>query len=336
MDEKMDWAEAARYLAGESSEGERAHFEAWIAANPARAELIESLRPLMGRQNAPAAAVDVESAWQKLDARTREPVLRVVPGVGPRNRFLQMSFARAIAASLLVAAGVGAWMLVRAPETPAVETRFATRSGERRSFTLDARTRVFLAPATTMIVTTRNGSARSVQLSGEGYFTVLHDEDKPFSVYTSGAVIRDIGTKFSVRALPGSARTEVIVTDGAVHMRSTVAGADTTGLVVRAGESASSDDPRVARLSAAEMERSLGWVRGELSFVDAPLTQVASELERWYGVPIRIEGSELRSRTLTVTFAGESLDQALAAIARTLGVRYERGKPGGAAVIRSR
>ena len=332
----MDWAEAARYLAAESPATERANFEAWLAADPARAELLDSLRPVMALRHSPAPEVDIELAWRKLSALTREPMLVATPAPSRWFRFPELSLASAIAAALLVVAGAGTWMLTRPTEAPDVMRQFATRAGERKNLTLDGRTRVSLAPATTMIVTTRNGSVRSVRLSGEGYFSVIHRDNQPFSVYTREVVIRDLGTRFSVRALPDSPRTEVIVAEGAVQMRSAASGDRTSGVVVRAGETASSDNAQVSHVSAAVLQRSLGWTRGELSFVDAPLTAVAADLERWYGVPIRVEGLDLRSRTLTATFAGETLDQALAAIVRTLGVRYERDAPAGAVVIRAR
>lgn len=334
MVEEMDWGEAARYLAGESQAADRARFEAWMAGDPARAELVNTLRPLMTQRRGPEPTVDVEQAWRKLSGRTREPLYPLASAAASRFRSTRLSFASAIAATLLVVAA-GTWMLTRGAQTPDSVRQFATRAGERKTLSLDGRTSVSLAPATTMIVTSRNGAARSVRLSGEGYFIVTHHQNEPFSVYTRDVVIRDIGTRFSVRALPGSSRTEVIVEEGAVSMRGMASGSDTAGVVVRSGETASSNDTRVVELSPAALQRSIGWTRGEISFVDAPLSSVASDLERWYGVPIRVEGSAIRSRTLTATFAGETLDQALAAIVRTLGLRYNRESPTGAVVIRA-
>ena len=140
----------------------------------------------------------------------------------------------------------------------------------------------------------------------------------------------------SVRAFRRSARTEVVVAEGAVEIRSTVSGSDTAGLIVRAGETASSESGKLSVARPANLQHSLGWLRGELVFVDVPLTQVALELERWYGTPVRVEGDNVRSRSLTVTFAGESLSQALDAIARTLDVRYARDPRTGAIVIQAR
>jgi ferric-dicitrate binding protein FerR (iron transport regulator) len=57
---------------------------------------------------------------------------------------------------------------------------------------------------------------------------------------------------------------------------------------------------------------------------DAPLSQVATELRRWYGIELRVTDSATARRRLTATFAGESPEQAMAIIGAALGARIER------------
>jgi transmembrane sensor len=66
------------------------------------------------------------------------------------------------------------------------------------------------------------------------------------------------------------------------------------------------------------------FASGRLIFADAPLSDVAEELSRWYGVQVRIVDSALLERHLTSTFEGESLDEVLRIIGMTLDVRYTR------------
>jgi transmembrane sensor len=73
------------------------------------------------------------------------------------------------------------------------------------------------------------------------------------------------------------------------------------------------------------VERLLGWTRGELVFEDTPLSDVARDLERWFDVQVRIEDPALRSRPWTVQLRiGESLDTALEVLQQALQVRAER------------
>jgi len=85
------------------------------------------------------------------------------------------------------------------------------------------------------------------------------------------------------------------------------------------------------------VERLLGWTRGELVFEDVVLSDVARDLERWFDVQVRIEDAALRSLHVTTTFPiGESLDAILEVVQTMLsskGVRAERN--GNVVTIRS-
>jgi ferric-dicitrate binding protein FerR (iron transport regulator) len=66
------------------------------------------------------------------------------------------------------------------------------------------------------------------------------------------------------------------------------------------------------------------WVNGKVAFRDAPLSQVAAELHRWYGVTLRVDDSALLSRKVTTSFEGESAEQALRILGLTIDARITR------------
>ena len=73
------------------------------------------------------------------------------------------------------------------------------------------------------------------------------------------------------------------------------------------------------------VERLLGWTRGELVFEDTPLSDVARELERWFDVQVRIEDPAVASLRWSVPLRiGDPLDTILDLVSRTVGVRAER------------
>ena len=77
----------------------------------------------------------------------------------------------------------------------AATKEFATSIGARDSVVLADGSRVILGPASHIVV-----RGREVELTtGEAFFVVVHNEKRPFTVRVGGAVIRDIGTEFSVR-----------------------------------------------------------------------------------------------------------------------------------------
>ena len=72
---------------------------------------------------------------------------------------------------------------------------------------------------------------RRVELKGEAYFAIKHDETRKFVVDIDGVLIRDIGTEFNVKA-PADAHTiEVVVNEGEVMFYTD----EDSGVYLRAG-----------------------------------------------------------------------------------------------------
>jgi transmembrane sensor len=198
-----------------------------------------------------------------------------------------------------------------------VAREYSTGIGQRDSIVLVDGTRVLLGPASWIL-----SSGRKVQLHGEAYFDVVHDAREPFVVVTGDAIIRDIGTKFSVHSDSAQA-VRVVVSEGAVRI---VAGLrDSVNL--SAGDVGVVEPPPGGRVQAsrgAATEDDLAWTRGRLVFRDASMAEVAADLRRWYGVQLRVSDTALLRRHFTGSFANESPDRVLSVIALALNARVDR------------
>ncbi len=334
MPDQIDWTAAAKYLAGEGSASERAKFEAWLSENPDRAALVSPLASAFSSSQAPA--VDVDAAWSKLRgemekspvvAKERGRILSLVPGIwsAPRHKSRRAYWAL----PALAAAGLAAVLLPRAwkeafpPSASVSEFRtVATAAGERKSLTLDDGISVLLGPSTSLDIERAAGGKRRMSLNGEAYFTVRHDPRRRLSVRTASALIEDIGTEFNVRSVAGVPRTEVSVVEGIVALRS--ARGASAPLELRAGSSGIVDADAPPRLSpGSERRDALAWTRGELVFRGTRMSEVALELDRWYGLQVSLSDPALGARTLSARFAGESGDTVVRVIAQTLGISYQ-------------
>jgi transmembrane sensor len=339
MTDELDWTLAAKYLAGELSAKERADFAAWVSANPSRAAQMSSLDKAFGSSIMPA--VDVDRAWstvsEGMDASPRSVASRTsVPELSPRHRV--MSFSRPkrravyLALPALAAAGLAAFLMpsirsaisfhtISRPEF----TTIATATGERRSVVIAHGIGVILGPSTSLELEQEIAGKRIVRLNGEAYFTVAHDQRRRLYVRTASALIEDIGTAFNVRALAGAARTDIAVVEGVVALRSAQgASASATVLNVSAGGTGTVEGAAPPRFTpGVRSDDAVAWTQGQLAFRDAPLSQVALELNRWYGLHVSISDPSLATRTLSARFAGESVETVLNVIARTLGISYQ-------------
>jgi transmembrane sensor len=175
---------------------------------------------------------------------------------------------------------------------------------------------VILGPSSRVALADAYGArTRELTLDGQAFFDVVHDDGRPFIVRTASATLRDVGTSFSVRT--DSARgTRVAVTSGAVDLVSSQAAVGSP-TVLHAGDRAEVTGDRMQVERGVVTGDELSWTHGVLVFHDAPLTTVASELRRWYGLELVVNDSTIASRRLTATFdraSGDDVGRVLAAV----------------------
>jgi transmembrane sensor len=196
----------------------------------------------------------------------------------------------------------------------------ATGAGEKRTITLADGSRIVVAPLSRVEM----AGDRSARLVGEAYFVVMHDSSRPFRVETGDATIEDLGTSFVVRAGSGPEPTFVAVQEGVVSLAPAASRRGTDALILREGESGLVSTGRAVRADSATWSHALAWTRGEIVFDEMPLRDVAREINRWFGITVLLSDSSLERRTFTARLTGESLDDVLEAIDRSLGLRHTR------------
>lgn len=142
---------------------------------------------------------------------------------------------------------------------------------------------------------------RTVQLRGEGFFDV-RTTSRPFVVETHNATVSVLGTQFNVRSWRGDTQpgTDVIVTEGRVAVRAR-AGAG-KAVEVAANQMSRVDGPRGVPTSPTDVDATdrLAWRRGGISYVNQPVVDVLSDLERRFGLEIHLEGPVSPTRRLTL------------------------------------
>ncbi|MGH7359589.1 MAG: FecR family protein, partial [Gemmatimonadaceae bacterium] len=117
---------------------------------------------------------------------------------------------------------------------------------------------------------------------------------------------------------------QVAVAEGRVALRSDRAPAGGGAVLTRGQLGSLTRSDTIATVSEADLEAHLGWAEGRLAFRNAPITDVVTQIGRWYDVEVRLADASLASRHLTLSFSDEPLGAVLQAIALSLDARYER------------
>jgi ferric-dicitrate binding protein FerR (iron transport regulator) len=169
-----------------------------------------------------------------------------------------------------------------------------------------------------------SGKTRDVVLTGEGFFKVAHNPEKPFIVKAANLNIKAVGTTFNVLAYPGNDIIETTLVNGKVVLdqieqngKSRTIGTMTPGQHVdyslRTGDIAS---------TKGKVEKYISWTDGKLIFEDTPILQVTERLSRMFNVTFEVN-DEIKEYVYTVTLADESLSQILDLITIATPVVYK-------------
>src|SRR5204862_4014535 len=129
------------------------------------------------------------------------------------------------------------------------------------------------------------GARRVRMADAEAVFDVTHDARRPFLVAVGDRQVRVVGTQFNLRHRDG--RVALTVSRGTVEVRP--AGApDAQATRVTVGQQLThADGERAETLAAAEPDAAFAWTNGQLIYRDRPLSEVAGDLTRRFGVPVR-------------------------------------------------
>ena len=226
------------------------------------------------------------------------------------------------------------------PEVKLAQSEVATKSGSRTRIQLPDGSLVWLNGSSKLVYDNKNfgEKLRQVTLSGEAYFDVVKNANKPFIIHTAKMDIKVLGTSFNVKAYPGEKNSETSLVRGSIevtlkgHSEKIMMKANDK-LVVRNDEAAWEEKEPLAAKKKAEKTgisfMTLGhltfsadnntiletaWVDNKLIFDNESFEDVAVKMERWYGVIIRFNNNKLKSLHMTGTFEKESVTEALAAL----------------------
>jgi transmembrane sensor len=256
-------------------------FEAWLAADPAHADAYRRLA---------VADADMDDLLRSLPSAQPSVVAPLRRAV-TRRAWL----GGAIAASIAGVIGFG--VIERQPALYPVETA----PGVRRSVMLEDGSRIALNGGTRVILDRRN--ARFAVLErGEALFDVIHHEDAPFRVAVGDATLVDVGTRFNV--LREGRTTAVQVAEGAV-----IYNPDGEAVRLDPGQALRAIDGEAhLQLTAVSPAAVAGWREGRLIYDGQPMADIAADLARWSGQPVRADPRVATRRFRGVLSLGDGDD----------------------------
>jgi transmembrane sensor len=190
--------------------------------------------------------------------------------------------------------------LVPAKKTVPVLTQkieYTSEKGSVSTIHLEDGSEIWLSSASKITLTKCSDGKMSAQLNGEAYFDMIPDPTRKFSVDLGYYKLKDIGTKFNVRAYNSEPEVYTTLIDGQIDLFNCE---NRSVLSMKPGDYMYFDK-LTNRMEATQCDPTIpsAWKDGKFVFIDKTLSEICKELENWYNVQIIIQNKSLATAKYT-------------------------------------
>ncbi len=307
----------AKYLLQEASDSEIATVQNWITQSEENKKYVEHFKLLWdeSKKIAVLSTSNEEEAWQRFKTKLKSPKAKtkLVPFMG-KVKGLR------IAAAILVFV-LGAWFLKNMLTNNIINKSIIVKT--QKNIVIDT------LPDNSMVTLNKNssieytsafttGDKRAIKLTGEAFFSVTPNKNKPFIIAVNDIEVKVVGTSFNIRTVNG--QTEVIVKTGMVQVtknNKTIILAPQEKLITNALETNLTKQVTTDKLFNY-------YASKEFVCEETPLWRLVQVLQEAYDTPIEIGRKSLANLPITTTFANEPLEVVLQIIATTFDIKVVR------------
>jgi len=349
MENDRIWNLIAKKLAGEATAGDLKELESVLRLDPDLHYSLEALHD-MWKKKSEQKPEEAEIAFQRhMDRMQTLGVDMGAPEMGssldifpePPRRFMNWKrIAFAVSGFLLLTIGFH-FLSIKSPASSLPQKQVwevVTRNGSKTNLLLPDGTTVWLNAGSRLVYDSLYGSRfREVTLSGEAYFDVVKNANKPFIIHTGKINIRVLGTVFNVKSYPGEKTIETSLIKGSIEVTFTslpskkIILKPNQKLVINKSETVSNTASNhvirasmpfisiqhLKRIGSDSTIAETGWMQNRLYFSDMSFHDLLKSMERKYGVSFKLSDVSLDTIHFTGSFQNETVPQALDALRLT-------------------
>jgi len=325
------------------------YWQNWLTRNPHKHLIVAEASRILESIGSEQSVVPVAVIDQEIEKLLQAINLQAGPEAESRNIHRLSSKWKYLAAAILLTGILGAstWMFTRKVKLPEkfdysditstlqlIEN--VNTSKNTIAVALPDGTTVKLA-ANSRISYERNFDSlatRDVFLSGQAFFNVKKNPDRPFRVFANEIVAKVLGTSFSIRSFEKDTTIQVTVSSGkvSVYAQGQMTIKESAKPNKPGGIILTPNQQLVYEKSSQEFQKILlenpvmivaAPSNKSITYEDAPIDSVFDDLGRAYGINIVYDNELLRSCTITADLTNESFYRKLDLICSAVGAKYE-------------
>jgi ferric-dicitrate binding protein FerR (iron transport regulator) len=278
---------------------EQNQIDSFIKANPKE---YETLKKVWNTKSVQITDFNTPKAWDTIQPKLKKET-KIIPLYKRIGRI-------AAAAAIFTFIALSGYYTIEFVQQPNILLAHANVSEKGKTIVLSDGSKVWLNTGATLSFPEEfDDNFRNVTLTGEAFFEVEKNPEKPFIVNMDNASVTVLGTSFNISS--STEKTEVTVATGKVKVA--------TGLeyvFITKGYSASVSPQQVIKHQTKDMNY-LSWKTGEFVFNDLDMFQVIADLNTYYPNGITISDNWENHCSLTAHFKQAKLQEVLEIIGLT-------------------
>jgi ferric-dicitrate binding protein FerR (iron transport regulator) len=242
-------------------------------------------------------------AWKNIDSATEKQV----KVISIRTRLLRI----AAAVIFIAASGVALHFITQSNST----ITFSNYNLTAKEISLPDGTTVWLKKGAELSYID-NTTTREVTFSGEGYFDVFKNANKPFIIKDKKIKTTVLGTSFN---LISADSTSLSLVEGKVSFEEITN--PTNKVIITPGNSVSFNNNKIKTYTTSNQNFN-SWKTGVLTFKNNNLEYVSNVLENYYNTTIKLSNESTNNCLFTGEFKNESLTNILDVMSFTYDMKY--------------
>lgn len=165
-----------------------------------------------------------------------------------------------------------------------------------------------------------NSKRRKVELTGEAFFKISTDINRPFIIDAGNGEVTVLGTSFNVISNNGNNEMEVVVASGRVMV---VSEDGTKSLTLEPGQLGVINNNVSSSMVNTDINY-LSWNTEILTFEGTRLEDVFADLKRVHNISVEVNNNDILNRQLTSLFNNDSADTIIKTICLSFNLRFEK------------
>lgn len=196
-----------------------------------------------------------------------------------------------------------------------------TPNGKTYQIVLPDGSRVWLNAASTLKYPSQfTAQAREVELIGEGYFEIVKDPQRPFTVTSGDHQIRVLGTQFNVNAYPDEKELVATLVEGSVDVLNTHS---KTSHLLKPGQQARLHQDAI-EITDVNVSYYTSWKDGRFTFNREKLPVILRQIERWYDIKFINDATNLDIQLWGTLSREVTLSELLKVLEMNTGMKFKQ------------